>query len=571
MRAEPILKALNETYAPPPDEDICDWVEKNVPQVQSSRASHVDLEQTPWFRDILRDLADSEVKEVNIVAPVGSGKTTLMESWISHIVARDPGPALFCVQSEAEAKIWAQTRLHPVLKSNKEIAPIYPKAKTKAKLLAVHFPHMPLFLGGANLNTLQSKSCRYIGIDEAWIWKEGMLEEARKRTHDRWNSKICRVSQGGVETDDWDQACQMGSRYEYQFRCRSCGHRAMLGRKDLKFEKIHQEGSEDEIDWKRTLETAHVECPECGETYTDNPADRRELTGSCEWVCVDDSGIPGVKTYHYNALAVSWIRFSDLAKELVVAQQETEAGDPASFRQYVQKRFGEFWKEEELFVTDEFETSDYHLTDYTAGQKIPDERIRVMAVDVQAQYYYVVIRAWRPDGASMLLYADTVNTERDLRALQGQYGVAPSQVFVDCAYDTPRVLAMCARNHWLGINSTKAPKFRHKTRDGRTVEKIWSPLKKQRTTSGLAAYYTFSSDSAKDIMGNIRAGKGVDFLLPKDVSKVYLRHLAGENKKKVFNKKTRHTEYQWVQTAPRCDFWDCEVMALVGAMIHRAV
>jgi phage terminase large subunit GpA-like protein len=98
-----IWTAMKKGCAPPPRESPVAWTERTVPQVLSARSSMVDFGQTPWFRDPFEAFADNTVREINIVAPVGSGKTTFLEAAISYAVARDPGPMLGGVLSEAEA------------------------------------------------------------------------------------------------------------------------------------------------------------------------------------------------------------------------------------------------------------------------------------------------------------------------------------------------------------------------------------------------------------------------------------------------------------------------------------
>lgn len=49
-----------------------------------------------------------------------------------------------------------------------------------------------------------------------------MLEEARRRTHDRWNSRVVLVSQGGVEGDQFDGAFQDADIHDFCFECPKC-------------------------------------------------------------------------------------------------------------------------------------------------------------------------------------------------------------------------------------------------------------------------------------------------------------------------------------------------------------
>jgi len=123
----------------------------------------------------------------------------LLELLVPWVVAEAPGGMLLVGQSDDTSKDFAETRLIPVLNACPPVAKLFPKDRHQKRKTSILFPHMPLFLAGANISSLQEKSMRYVWMDEIWRYRDGMIGEAVRRTHDRWNSVVIGISQG------WDQ------------------------------------------------------------------------------------------------------------------------------------------------------------------------------------------------------------------------------------------------------------------------------------------------------------------------------------------------------------------------------
>ena len=63
-----------------------------------------------------------------------------------------------------------------------------------------------------------------------------------------------------------------------------------------------------------------------------------------------------------------------------------------------------------------------------------------------------------------------------------------------------------------------AKSYTHKDRAGNSVEKLFSPVKRRETKHGPAFYYRYAVDPIKDVLANLRAGRGLGFDIPDDVS-----------------------------------------------------
>jgi phage terminase large subunit GpA-like protein len=184
-----LIDSFKRTIKPEQRQNLVDW---------SSRSENADLTQTPWLVEPLERILGNNAQEVVVLAPTGGGKSTMLEIAVTYIVAEKPGPTLLCAQSDVDAYEWVQTGVKPALEKCDLIKDIWPSKKNQLRKDFINFPHMTLFMGGANHNNLQSKSCDYVFLDEAWCYKPGLIQEARRRTHDRFNSKVVIASQAGT-------------------------------------------------------------------------------------------------------------------------------------------------------------------------------------------------------------------------------------------------------------------------------------------------------------------------------------------------------------------------------------
>jgi phage terminase large subunit GpA-like protein len=166
---------FNERIAPEQQFGILEWIEANVELPHSARNPKFRRDTAPWLIKPLQEIARDTNHEVIICAPVGSGKTTLFEALLAWVVAQAPGPTLFAGQTDELSKEWAETRLAPVFNATGPVARLFPKDRHAKRKTEIIFPHMPLFVGGANISNLQEKSIRWCVGDEVWRWKHGMI------------------------------------------------------------------------------------------------------------------------------------------------------------------------------------------------------------------------------------------------------------------------------------------------------------------------------------------------------------------------------------------------------------
>jgi len=339
--SRPLLDGLLTALTENDTSGVLEWCESYVQFPHSDRSKRFRREMAPWLNEILESATDSDTREMVVMAPVGAGKTTMFEALACWIVGREHGASMFVLQSDTDASDWAETRLTRVLEECEPLAPYWPKSRHQKRKSAILFAHMPLFVNGANLNNLQSKSLRWCIGDEVWLWKAGLVEEFRRRTHDRWNSKRIFVGQAGEAGDQFSLAFEATTRKEFMFCCPACGLRQPWKWEAMKY-KVSLTTS-GETDWNALANSVHMECA-CGEVFEDKPEVRRALSSAGEYVTTA-GGMNGRTGFHFPAMAVWWIPWATLVEEWVKATGEEKRGNLVPLRQFKQKRLAQPWEE----------------------------------------------------------------------------------------------------------------------------------------------------------------------------------------------------------------------------------
>jgi len=549
-----LLNAFAAGIKPEQKLSITEWAKRYVKLARSSRSTTADLNQTPWLIQPLETVLGNDATEVVINAPVGSGKSTMFEIIGTYIIAEKPGPALFATQTDADAQEWMQTGFLPALKGCPLIDGLWPKERNLIRRDFIQFPHMPVWVGGSNLSNFQSKSCDTVLIDEAWMLKKGLLEEARRRTHDRFNSKVVLVSQSGVVGDDFDLAYNRCFKHEFSYCCPSCEIFHPYSFDSLKWECDKTEDGE-EI-WQSV--DVHYECP-CGHTFKDNATDRRSMAESGRFIPSDSTNPEkGHIAFHYTALNVWWIPWAKLVIEFLKANQQKKKGNFAPLRQFLQKRLAKAWNETDLLEQEAISLSDYTLTEAKPWD------LTILTADVQKQDIWFIVRTWTKGGESRLLEYGKVLTFGQLEEIQKKWSIKNNAVFLDSAYRVEEVKGALARYGWLGLNGRPESHYSiTNKRTGKREKRIFSAPNIYKSSVGNAVITYYSSQGIKDVLFILKSGHGTRWEIPSDASEQYINMMNSEIKTLVDGKIT----YKRIKDD---NHWlDCECEQIAAAMMHH--
>jgi hypothetical protein len=433
--------------------------------------------------------------------------------------------------------------------------------------MEILFPSMSLFLTGANLSGLQSKSMRRVFCDEAWQYRAGMLNEARGRLHDRWNRQFFILSQAGAKGDDLDKAWGNTDRREFSFDCPSCGTVQPWTWANVIY-------SDDEsLDPLTRAQTAVLRCQntDCDWKCPDSPQPRRALAEGGRYV-PSGSGLPGHVGFHYNVLC-NWRKpLWEVVLLWLEAKAAMKVGNIDPLRQFIQKRLAEAWEEDLSDNRVELVGNGYLTGEFTAGQKIEDEAQRFLTVDKQRDHFWAGVRAWTASGKSMQLWYGRLETFDAVHDVAIRYGIRPQCVFVDAQYDTDQVYSACARMNWTALHGSGQKSFAFKKQNGDITHRPFTRFQDATASSGGKARYAhWASDRIKDILHAHRIGKAGSWDIPDDASSDFLKQIDSEMKREVTNSKTKQVEYRWVRTRNNNHAWDVESMQIVAALMLKLI
>lgn len=566
------------------------WAAENVRVANSERSPKFDPEQTPWWKAPMECAADYQTRQVVILAPTGSGKSTMAEALIPYVVSENPGPFLYASQTDPDAKFWAETRLKPALKSCPSLAALWPKDRHASRKLEIIFPHMPLILGGANLSNFQEKSVRWLYGDEVWAWEAGLVREFQARHHNRWNRKVFLVSQGGIGGtldehgqpeggDELWREWRKTDMAEFSWRC-DCGEAQPFSFGSLKYDVIERPGGG--VDEQATAETARMRCRACDKEHADDVQTRRRLAssnmdnGAGGYIATNPNALTGNRGFHVDSLAVWWIPWSQEVLEFLEAKRLARVGVLEKLRQWRQKRRAEFWTDDmaDAQVTVS-RSAEFSKLDHEDGQPIDGEVKRFATADVGGDHYWVVIAAWRAGGTCRVLWEGYVPSdggqELEMKNLFSRYRVPPPVTFIDIGYEQDRILDLCVLHNWTGIKGDGNKRFfLQPMPNGKTEERLISPIKRARAKSGGVARFMFlASNPVKDILARmVAAGNRIE--VPADVSKAFENHMAAERRITERHAKTGEEKSLWIRPGSKANhLWDAMCYQVAAALALR--
>lgn len=559
--------------------DAISWLAEHVRLPHSARSTSFDPTLAPWLNAIIRAVCDDRVKQIVMRFPTGAGKTSLLELLCCWIVANQPGPMLMTEQTDETSKDWAESRLLPTLAACEPVARLFPADRHAKRKTSIMFPHMALFLGGANMSGAQGKSMRYVWADECWQYRPGMLGELAKRLHDRWNRKMLICSQGWDESHETEEFWRMGRVHEWGHICAACGAWVLWAWNNFRYDEPKEEGGE--WVWSDLRASVHYVCPECQHVTPNSVGNRRAMAAASSYRDVISNSIEGCVSFTLPACAIWWIDWADLAVEWVKANIQKRKGNIEPLKQFLTKRLAQTWKDAEEAPEINLLAADYAIADYENGQKIEGEVARFLTVDVQQDHYWALVRAWNSGGGSRLLYYRKAFSFEELRELQRKYDIRDNMVFIDSGYEAGTVYELCARvskynnfgwinsSGWWALKGDQTDRFAHNLASGR-VERFYSPYIQVAAANGRhCRFCRWSNLIAKDKLSALRASGPEHWGFPRDIGPEYMAQVTAEVKKDVVDKTTKAIVRRYVPIRRDNHAWDCEAMQVVAASITK--
>jgi hypothetical protein len=555
-----LASEIRSAWQPPFRGQIYEYARKLDLQNGYAVKGSFDIETARHLIEPLEAIHDPYVRLMSAQGAVQTLKSLIADITVPYWIEHDPGDILWLFEDDPKAKLYAESRAMPLIRSIPEIArmleDVEDHEKTKTK---IRFKHMNLVIAGMNEGNVQSISYRYVIIDELWMHRsDGLVRQAKDRTKQYADTKkILLLGQGGIEDDDADLEHKKTDRRELHWACPQC-NRYQPFALDRERSADHQvkklRGTVAGLSWdinERTKpggrwnyeevgKTAHHRCYYCDFRIEDTPEMRRRLNDSYRYFRQgeepprDAHKLPALPRsqamgFHWPAEASQRVPFAELVRKYLQAKaNEEDLGYRLPLREYWQKDRGLSWSENAGL---EFKQIVHEV--YDVEKKWEEEKFRFLIIDCQKdlQKFFYHVHAVSLSGESRQLARGTAGSWDELGAVQGQWGVRDQHVFVDCGYRMTQVLRECVkRGHvgqvriqgkirkvwlcWTGLKGSGWELFRHiNPRTKQSEWRIFSERKFYDTNEGTAnrqprsPWYEWSNLHCKDLARSRRDGE----------------------------------------------------------------
>lgn len=571
------------------------WVADRSP-IDEWASRHVTLPPTLTFQgrfnpsisrqfiDPIRALQDGRVREVNVVAPPRSGKTLVADVFAPWALAQDPGPLLWVFAGEDQANLHCETRLMPILHACDPVRAMLPSDRHKIRSTEIQLANgYPIHVRGPAIGNLQARGYRYLIADEVWQWPAGRLAEAKTRVHDFAkieSSKVLCISQGGIGGGEWYVQFHSGRLHEWEVQCDSCGAYQIptwSGKHDdgRRFGIVYDadKRADGSADVEQARRSVRYVCRFCEHEHRDCAATQARWNATGRYRAQDD-GSESLRSYHWNNIICA--RWSDMVERWLSARHQARRGNWAPLVIFEQKDLAKFSSERS--VTEQ--EAPLARIEVSGSTEWPDERVRLMSVDVQRGFFFVMARAWSQRGESRRLHWGILQTEAQLEELRTKLGIKPAAVIIDCADRPQEVYRIACNNGYLCARGSPKAGFLHHVEDVdergqkrmRTVMKAFSSvifgepdkvgLKNPRAK---AKVYQVSKPSTADKLQNLRdAGLWTEPRIDPKPQEEQDYEDQMNSPAKVAKKPGEPPQWEIMGCEPHA--WDCARMQVFGAM-----
>lgn len=371
---------FSDGLRPPPAQTISQWADANrvLAGKGSSEPGPWRTSRTPYLRepmDLMGPYSDAEM--VVLMFGAQTGKTEGSINVLGHCIVVEPGPIMYVSPTVEMAKRTSRQRIQPLIDESRVLRDVVAKSRARDEfntLMQKDFANGILVMTGANSATgLRSMPVRTIFFDEvdafpADVDDEGSpIELALKRQSTFADRKTWAAStpttKGGSRIESLYQS---SSQCRYYVPCPHCGHQQVLVWSQLKW-------TDDDP------ETARYACIECGTLIEERF--KTQMLAAGEWIAArpEETRVVG---FHLSSLYSphGWVRWADLAREFLEANEAKKRGDLSLLRVFINTRLAETF-EEGAAPVGELST---RAQDYALGTLPPGVLAVTAGVDVQA-------------------------------------------------------------------------------------------------------------------------------------------------------------------------------------------
>lgn len=580
-----LLQSFSDALEPPFSGSVYEWASINVslPTSYAVQGSF-DISISPYLIKPFHDLKDTYVSQVNLVGATQTGKTLVSEIFIPYVIANSPGPVLKLHQSDEMSQTFVETRLIPLLKNCKVVAPLLEQERYAAKKTGIILPHMSIKVSGQKENILHGLTVKYLLLDEVWLYEKDAVTKAKARTTAFGNQKkILITSQPGIEGDQLSQE-DTGLSYEWGWRCKECNNlQPWYWSKEkengswagIVWDKTYKEATRFEYDYEATGQSARLQCFHCSASYKDTDENRRHLNDSGDYILTKDNGNHAVHTYSWCAFVNPKISFKEKTIQYLQAtSQHKKTGLTDGLKIFRQQVLGQAWKR-----TAGIDVSKVLVQTFNPDETWKEQVFKCLSVDYQRKHemkFWSVI-AFSPTEIRIVDHGYCAKWD-DIDAIAKKHRISPPAVCVDSGYNASEVY-LEAYNHgamvvigkkidrwgWTCLKGDDADEgYPHKLPDGTKIMKYFSPMTKVAiNNTQWVRLYHWGNFPIKTTLHHIREGKSDMTLVLPTADADFNEQINAESLVEVQDNKTGLRKLQWQKRHDNNHYLDCLCQAIV--------
>jgi Phage terminase large subunit (GpA) len=593
-----LYQCFQSAFQPHDKRPIYEWANEHVTLDSGySIKGKFDCSISPHFKQIFDAYQDPYVREVNILAPPRSGKTTVAEICLLHSLANSDGDILWLQLSDDMAGKMSDLRMMPLIRSCPPVAQLI-DANNKFSITEARykFQHSTVHLASPNGDTLNSVGYKRVFSDEPYKYKgEAIFSDIKRRTDDYAGvSKCLFFSQGGNKYSPWYEQFHSGQVFDYGWTCPKC-EKLQLFRWNHK----HEDGTKSGMVWpdhlrdengnwkiKECAEQTVLKCCHCFHTLDDNPQNRRHILFNGDYIDVSDKNAnPKIKSFRFTNLCNVKISFATLTTRFLTAIEKDSYGNRENLEEFITRDLADWWDSYTRKSRTEIRSSTYDTDAPFGAGDTSREKFRFLTVDIQEKdpKFYWVCRAWTGNGESRMVAYGTANSWKEIDAIRERHQVEYKEVFVDTGnkpyvdgiyaecvkygrdYNFDGVMTYCC------YNSTKGsglPGFHHSDNKHyryKEPSEITVATENDEDEEKSLIHYTWSNLRIKQILEALRDGKGKKWESA-NVSEEYTLHLNSEILQRKLKGNKDEFEYVQKPNTPN-HWWDCECLQVLAADI----
>lgn len=569
-----VFKGYAIGFEPPPPIDFSLWAKENIIfGGESPFPGPYNPDLFPYFIEPLACLQPEHPSRVVVLQGSAQlGKTIVANVFVGGTLDLEASSVMYVHPTIENGDRWVRTKWKPFVNGSPRLRKIFPwENRSRDTANTLRFKERVdgranMLISGANsASSLAMVSYARQVQDDLAKWQNNDAGDpegqADKRSQAFEWAKILKIS-----TPDILGRCRIDKNYKrsdmrvFDVPCPHCDHEHPLEWENLK--KSLFEGMD--------FAEAHFVCPECGGVIEHHH--KQEMVAKGKWRATKpESKIPGFYIWSAYSPLISWARIAE--------EYWTAFGDPEKEQTfmtdvvglpYEQKGEAPPWKE----IRDRASGSDY-----VAGEIPVGALLVTLGIDVQGDRIEWLLKGWGQGKQRFTIQHGVIQghiveerPKKELDALiarkwKNKFGheISPDMTAIDANYETNEVKEWAKRYPKVitvkGSKNYRAPPMVLVKEERNNKGKI----KKRQTKHWMVGVSGLKGSLYKQLEKTDPLEIGF-CAFPNDLDDEYYQQLASEKRVLKSDKKTGHTEYQWVRLPQfRNEILDMELYAEAAA------